>query len=185
MLKAPFTCGAITIGIFWLLLTSSRVHAQTPVYQIDDDATILAAARAIIAEDPDCALITTDESGQPRVRTVTASTPDEDMIIWIATRPDTRKVQQIKQSERVSLYFNLDAKSAYVSVMGRATLHDDLATKELIKIYEVAARNAFWPQYPDDYLLIKIVPEWIEVMGFGISGNPQTWRPQGVSFPPD
>ena len=170
------------VAILCVALCAFSTFAESAVYQVDDDTTILTAARAIIAADPDCALITIDESGQPRVRTVTASKPDEDMTIWIATRPDTRKVQQIRHNDRVSLYFNIDEESAYVSVMGRATLHDDLATKNLIKIYSRAARNAFWPLYPDDYLLIKVEPDWIEVLGYGVSAHPQTWRPQGVSL---
>ena len=144
------------------------------------ESVILSAARAIIAEDPNCALITLDSELQPRVRTVTASPPEDDLTIWIATRPSTRKVRQIRQHEKVTLYFNDDVKGSYVSIMGRATLHDDLETKRAKIFHDEGDFRAFWPNYPDDYLLIKVVPIWIEVLGHGIEADLDTWRPQGV-----
>lgn len=154
--------------------------AGDELYLAEDESKILSAARAIIAEDSNCALITIDAEGRPRARTVKASAPDEDMTIWIATRPSTRKVKQIQQNDKVTLYFNDDAKSSYVSVMGRATLHDDLATKEAKSFFDKSSLKKFWPNYPDNYVLIKVVPTWIEVMGHGVEGHPETWRPQAV-----
>lgn len=169
--------------IIFSLLSSfgCSASAQTrEIYRAAETSAILDAARAIIAQDPDCALITIDGSGQPRVRTVTASPPEDDMTIWIATRPATRKVKQIEQHAKVSLYFNDDAQGSYVSVMGTAKLHNDLATKEAKDFYARSVRDAFWPNYPDDYLLIEVTPQWIEVIGHGIAAHPQTWRPQGI-----
>ena len=173
-----FDIKIITIGL--AVFSANAVDGE--LYRETDEATILAAARAIIAEDPNCALITIDGKGQPRVRTVRASTPEEDMTIWIATRPSTRKVKQIRTNNRVTLYFNDDEKSSYVSVMGRATLHDDLQTKEKENFFEEVALKRLWPKYPEGYLLIKVTPIWIEVMGHGIEGHPETWRPQAVVF---
>lgn len=150
------------------------------LYREASEVIILEAAREIIAEDPYCALITIDEGGHPRVRTVRGSAPNEGMTIWIATRPSTRKVNQILANNKVTLYFNNDETSSYVSLMGRATLHDDLETKEKENFFEEEDLKRFWPQYPKDYLLIKVIPFWIEVMGHGIKGHPETWRPQAV-----
>ncbi len=173
--------GRITFGLTAISLVVLTVNAgDEELYKADDETTILAAARAIIGDDPNCALITIDPEGQPRVRTVRASTPEEDMTIWIATRPSTRKVKQIQQNDKVALYFNDDAKSSYVSVMGRATLHDDLDTKEKKNFFDEDSLERFWPHFPDNYLLIRVEPIWIEVMGHGIEGHPETWRPQAV-----
>lgn len=152
------------------------------LYRIDDERTILAAARAIIASDSVAALVTIDADGQPRVRSVNTSAPEEDMTIWIATRPDTRKVEQIRLNPNVALYYNDDAALSYVSIMGTATLHTDLETKEAKNFLEESVLRNFWPDYPRDYLLIQVTPTWIEVTGHGISAHPQTWRPQAVEL---
>lgn len=181
------------VAIYWISIPAHAVQGGHPVpttaagfaadselYRVDDESILLSAARAIIADDPDCALVTIDRNGQPRVRTVTASSPEDDMTIWIATRPGTRKVHQIQQNEKVALYFNDDAKLSYVSVMGRATLHDDSATKEAKTFYDKARLETFFPDYPDNYVLIKVEPIWIEVLGHGVLDHPETWRPQAV-----
>lgn len=166
--------------VIFLLVLPVAHCADSELYQADEEGVILAAARSIIASDPDCALITLDENARPRVRTVTASAPDENMVIWVATRPDTRKVRQISQNGKVALYFDDDEAASYVSIMGTATLHDDQATKVAKNFYDPARLKMFWPDFPDDYLLIRIEPDWIEVMGHGIQGHPRTWRPQAV-----
>ncbi len=152
------------------------------LYRIDDEQSILRAARAIIAADSVAALVTIDADGQPRVRSVNASTPEQDMTIWIATRPDTRKVEQIRRNPNVALYYNDDEALSYVSIMGIATLHDDLATKDAKNFFDDSVLRALWPDYPRDYLLIRVTPRWIEVIGHGISAHPQTWRPQAVEI---
>lgn len=154
--------------------------AQDELYRVDDEAKILSAARAIIADDPNCALITLDADGQPRARTVRTSTPEDDMTIWIATRPATRKVQQIRENDKVTLFFDDDARLSYVSVMGRATLHEDLATKKAKSFFDEAELELFFPDYPEDYLLIRVEPIWIEVLGHGVEPHPELWRPQAV-----
>lgn len=45
-----------------------------------------------------------DAARQPRARTVRASPPDEEMMISIATRPSSRKVDQIRGHDRVTLF---------------------------------------------------------------------------------
>jgi general stress protein 26 len=173
----------------WMLVTVAlacniavTAVAKEELNYAKDEATLLQAARAIIAKDPDCALITLDDNGQPRSRTVTASQPDKDMTIWIATKHSTRKVKQIMMNPRVTLYFNDDPSYSYVSIMGRATLHDDLSTKIEKNFYGDAKLKALWPEFPDDYLLIKVEPEWIEVTGHGVASRGDDWRPQASVF---
>jgi general stress protein 26 len=150
-------------------------------YRTSDQRAILDAARAIITDDRNAGFVTIDEYGRPRVRTVYTSEPDENMVIWVATRPSTRKVEQIRQNSAVSLYYSDDAALSYVSVMGTATLHDDAAaTIQAKTFFEEARLRKFWPEYPKDFLLIRIQPQWIEVTGRGIEAHPDTWRPQAV-----
>ena len=98
----------VAFVLAWALMLASldARGAEDELYIASPAAVILGAAREIIRADPDGALITIDAEGQPRARTVTTRPPDADMTIWIATRPDTRKVAQIRNNARVTLYFN-------------------------------------------------------------------------------
>jgi general stress protein 26 len=141
---------------------------------------LITAALSIIAKDPFPALISIDAQGIPRVRTVELRPLEDDLEFWLATKPNTRKVTQIRRNPEVSLYFSVDAEGSYVSVMGTAVLHEDDATKAAMSWRAEAARSALWPDFPDDYLLIEIKPAWIEVIGAGVAAHIADWRPQAI-----
>lgn len=145
------------------------------------DADLADAARTVMALDSTPTLITIDASGQPRARTVQASNPDADFTLWIATKPNTRKVTQLRANDRVTLHYAKDADGVYVSVMGRATLHDDPETLRDHSFHSESDLAAFWPDYPDDYLLIRIAAERVEVLGGGAAPDAVTWAPQGFA----
>ncbi len=140
------------------------------------------AIRAIVNKDPTGALVTMDAGGQPRVRSVDVRPLDDELIFWVATKPNTRKVAQIEAHPQVTLYFDVDAEGSYVSVMGHARLLDDAETVQRISWRAAEARAAFWPKFPQDYLLIEITPEWIEVIGEGVSADAETWRPAALKL---
>jgi general stress protein 26 len=152
------------------------------LYRSDDRETILAAARKIIEDDPNCAFITVGLEGQPRVRTITASPPADDMTVWLATRPSTRKVEQIKKNPKVTLYFNNDGKNSYLSIMGIATLHPTLESRSVESWFTEPIFQGFWPNYPENFLLIEVKPVWLEVTGEGVAMEPKAWRPQAAEF---
>ena len=164
---------------------SGGLAAPGGLYRVDDEATILAAARAIIAEDPVAALITLDAHGVPRVRSVGVSTPGDDLTMWMGTRPTSRKVAQIRANPTATLYFNDDdldgnfESACYASFMGTASVHVDEATLALHGPDE-ATRRAFWPDFPRDYAAIRFQPRWLEVAGRGIAASAESWQPQAV-----
>ena len=104
------------------------------------------------------------------------------MTIWVATKPNTRKVTQLRGNPNVTLYFSNDAAFSYVSIMGTATLHEDQATITAKNFYPPDQLRLHWPDYPQDFVLIKIAPKWVEVEGHGIKGHANTWQPQGVAL---
>lgn len=174
----------LTILLPLPLTACSEEEASSEPAQVErsfeEHKALVLAARGIIAEDPFAALITVDADGQPRARTVNVRPPDSDMVMWIATKPNTRKVQQIRANPNVTLYFSNDLKSAYVTVMGTAVLHDDLETMEATSWYPDNQLRTFWPEFPKDYLLIEVRAKWFEVLGHGIEADTETWRPQAV-----
>ncbi len=147
-------------------------------YTSDEHGDLLEAARKIIDKDPYPVLVTTDDQGRSRTRMVELRPLEDDWVFWIATNPITRKVAQIESTPEVTLYFARDNQFSYVSVMGRASLHTDLETLKAISWRDEPKLAMFWPEFPDDYMLIRIVPEWIEVTGQGIASHPVDWRPQ-------
>jgi general stress protein 26 len=166
---------------------------QESLYRVDQPEEILKAARLLMESDENVALVTVDANGQPRVRTVRAFLTDVDeadprsaVTVWVMTRNSTRKVEQIRRHREVTLYFNDDPKVSYLTVMGTATIHtnpDHPAIESILarKTLEGYAEY-FWPEYPNDFVMIEIRPKWIEFMGPGISNHPEHWRPQAVEF---
>lgn len=139
------------------------------------------AARDITASANTCSLITLDEEGHPRARMMDPFSPGDDFVVWFGTNPNSRKVQQIKNDPRVTLYYSAIDNSGYVMIAGRAELVNDPTEKEKRWKEEWAA---FYPNRPDDYLLIRVTPAWMEVVSYthGITGDTLTWEPPAVIF---
>ena len=170
-----------TLLLLGLISFASVVRAQESPKPLSRDQ-LINEARAIMSSARYCALITLDSAGRPQARTVDPFPPDENMIVWVATNPLTRKVGEIRRNRRVTLYyFDRDAQ-AYVTISGIARLIND--PKEKAKRW----KDEWKPFYPDrgkSYLLIEVTAVTLEVVNVskGMVGDPKTWRPASVSFP--
>lgn len=160
-----------------LLFTTLSLRAE-PVSQDDQ---VLLAARQVVMATAFPTLITVDAIGQPKARTVDAFAPDADWVVWVATRPNTRKVAEIRKTPRVTLHYFSETLKSYVSLMGEATLVSDLATKRALRRDQDSAK--LYPNFPDDYQLIRIQPTHLEGILPGFRGDPSTWAPVGIDFP--
>jgi len=142
---------------------------------------LIKAAEEIMTAAGTCALITLDEQGIPRVRAMDPFDPENDLIVWFGTNPRSRKVDQIRKDPRVTLYYLDPDESGYVMIHGIAELVDDQTEKEKRWKEEW---NAFYPERSTDYLLIKVSPQWLEVISttHGISNDPVTWQPPIYRF---
>lgn len=152
---------------------------------------ILLAARALMEADENMALVTVDADGQPRARTVRAfpsavdpADPKSRMTVWVMTREAMRKVEQIKAHPQVTLFFNDDARNSYLTIMGSATVHTDPSDPRVKPFLGQGYEEFFWPEFPKGFVMIEVLPRWIEFMGLGISNHREHWRPQAVTFPP-
>ncbi|MGA1108082.1 MAG: pyridoxamine 5'-phosphate oxidase family protein [Pseudomonadales bacterium] len=142
--------------------------------------SLLSEMRQVMKDAGYPALITVDEQGQPRARTVDAFAPDASMTIWVATRPNTRKVAQIQSNSAVTLYYFDASSRSYVTLMGEAELIDDEATKKDKRRDRDGDR--LYPDFPNDYLLIKIKPSYVEALIPSYRGDPHTWAPIRVDL---
>jgi len=151
--------------------------------EVTDSSNIklMTVAREIMTAAGTCALITLDEEGRPRVRAMDPFPPESDFTVWFGTNPKSRKVAQIKKNPKVTLYYLDDDASGYVMIHGTAQLVDDQKEKE--KHWKVAWED-FYPNKQESYLLIKVTPEWMEVISIsrGIDGDPKTWQAPVVIF---
>ena len=162
-----------------VLLVGSAITAQSPQTLTRDQ--LIAAARTIMTTSRYCALITLDSSGRPQARTLDPFPPDDNMVVWLATNPRTRKVAEIRHNPRVTLYYFDREEQAYVTISGIARLVND--PKEKAKRWKDEWKD-FYPDRDKDYLLIAVRPERLEMVNVkkGIVGDPTTWKPPSVNF---
>ena len=165
------------------LSTAGRGQAQAPP-QSSDRAKVVAAARDVMRKAGYCGLITVGEDGHPQARVVDPLPPEEDLTVWIATNPATRKVGQIRKDGRVTLFYFDRGGPSYVTLLGRADLVRD--PQEKAKHW----KEAWTPFYKDtfrgdDFVLIRVRPSRLEVVSdtHGLPGDSRTWRPVTLEFP--
>lgn len=167
-----------------LLLISQNSLGQNQEQSDSLRTKLTNAAKEIIASAGTCALITLDENGLPNARTMDPFLPESDFTVWFGTNPKSRKVKQIENNSNVTLYYLDKNTTGYVVLHGKAQLIDDLSEKEK---HWKTEWEAFYPNKTNDYLLIKVVPKWMEVLSIsdGILGNPTTWEVSVVEFDSD
>jgi general stress protein 26 len=146
-----------------------------------DRARILEVARQIMTAARFCTLSTIGELGEPQARVVDPLEPDAAFTVYLATNPRSRKVAEIRKDPRVTLLYFDTARSAYVTLVGRAT--------EVVDAEKSVHRKKDWDEFfpasrPGAYALYRIVPSRLEVVSArdGLSGDPATWRPEIVDF---
>lgn len=142
----------------------------------------LSIAREIINKAGFATLVTLDESGAPQARIMDPLPPSEDFVVWMATNPKSRKVDQIRADPRVVLTYFVPSDPSHVTLHGRARLVDDEAEKAL------RWKKEWQPHYPDrgqSLLLIEVRPTRLEIISVprGLTGDPETWMPDRVDFP--
>src|SRR5262252_9280966 len=168
-----------TAMLVCIAAATSSVKAQQPQFSREQ---LISTAREIMTSVRYCALITIGNQGRANARTMDAFAPDENMIVWLATNPQSRKVAEIRRRPRVTLYYFDRENQAYVTLHGVARLVNDRSEK---------ARHwkddwkTFYPDRDQSYLLIEVRPIKLEVVNVkaGVVGTGQNWDPPTVSFP--
>lgn len=165
---------------FFILIFSgssfSQVSKKDSVY-----TNVIAAARDIISSVRFCGLVTTDDNGQPEVRTMDPFQPDKNFIVWLGTNPKSRKVNEIKNNPDVVLYYSDPAGNGYVVIHGNAELINDKKDKAN---HWKEEWNRFYPDKNESFLLIKVIPKKLDVISYKkkIFGDPKTWRAESIDF---
>jgi general stress protein 26 len=173
------TASCAIFALFLLLPFMGFTQNRVPLDSLHQKLTN--AAKEIMTSAKTCALITIDQEGNPRVRTMDHFAPEIDFTVWFGTNPKSRKVYQIKQNPSVTLYYLANDGSGYVTIHGEAEIVNNQEEKE--KRWKVAW-EAFYPNKSEDFALIKVTPHWMEVVSYahGVVGDPITWEPPRVIF---
>jgi len=138
-------------------------------------------AKEIMIGSGNCALITLDREGRPRARTMDPFIPEDDLTVWFGTNPKSRKVDQIKNDPRVTLYYFDQSAVGYVMIQGTAEL---INNKEAKRKYWKEHWTAFYPDSDENYLLIKVNPNLLELVSYkhGIEGDSIYWTPPVIDL---
>ena len=169
------------LTLLLLLLMSLKSFGQNTKQNDSIRTQLTSVARTIITNAGICTLITLNEDGLPMARAMDPFLPESDFTVWFGTNPKSRKVKQIKNNPIVTLYYLDKDASGYVVIHGRAELVNEPSEKEK---HWKTEWQAFYPNKTEDYLLIKVVPNWMEVLSttHGITGDPKTWEVPVVVF---
>lgn len=167
-------CAALSCLLFTAIVSGQKKFSRDE---------LVSSARETMVSARYCALITTDRTGGTHARTMDAFAPEEDMSVWLATNPHSRKVAEIRRHPRVTLYYFDREAQAYVTLYGTARLVNDRSEKA--KRWKEDWK-AFYPDRDKDYLLIKVTPRRLEVVNVkkNIVSDAPTWQPPSVTFPP-
>jgi general stress protein 26 len=127
--------------------------------------TTLAAARSVIEREPFAMLVTHGASAWPHARLVQPLCDAATLDIWIGTRADLRKVQDIAHNPHVTVAFQSAQQYASLAISGFAEICRE---PELRQRYWLDSWAMFFPAGPrqPDYVLLHVVPLRIEVMHF-------------------
>jgi general stress protein 26 len=170
-----------TLYLAILLLWPAGILAQDSQSPNDNRDILIKAAREIMTATRYCALITLDETGHPQARIMDPFTPEDDMIVWFGTNANSRKVREIKNDSRATLYYEAPDGVGYVVMKGHAYLVDD-ADKKLK--YWKKEWDSFYSDKESRYILIQVIPDKLEIVDYrhGLTGESKTWAVPYVDF---
>ena len=167
--------------IFFAFSLINSISAQQIKNSTHSSITLIKAAKEIMTSTGTCALITQDKQGVSNVRTMDPFPPEKDFTIWFGTNPKSRKVKQIKNNNKVTLYYRDKDESGYVTIYGKAELINDQKLKN--KFWKDTWKS-FYPNKKESYLLLKVTPIRIEIVSppRNIIGSAETWEPPTLLF---
>lgn len=153
----------------------------------DSPERLIEVARATVAEVKNCWLITNGLNGCPTPRVVAPipGVPGErDWTMWILTSSGSRKIEEIKHDDRVTLGYQYDPDSAYVALLGRAAIIDDRA--EISRRWKQSWNGVFATGANDlDAVFLKVDIDRMELFSVVRKVTPQPFSKKSASLKRD
>jgi general stress protein 26 len=170
-----------TFYLIVILQLPLMVFAQDKMGTQFNRDTLITTARTMMETSRYCALITLDTTGHPDVRTMDPFSPDDNMVVWLGTNLNSRKVKQITNDSRVTLYYQAKNEVGYALIKGLAYIIDDSVKKQT---YWKKEWSRFYSESKSNYILIKVIPDKLEIIDYqhGIFGDSKTLAVPFVEF---
>lgn len=135
---------------------------------------LLAAARETMRKARYCWAVTTSENGGANARPMgrIPGRPGEDeWTVWFLTSGDSRKAAEIRRDPRITITYQLDSDSAYVTLVGNAAL---VADRSEIRNRWDQRWNVYVPSGANDpnAVFIRIEVDRIELWVLGVTPEP-------------
>ncbi|MEO8499625.1 MAG: pyridoxamine 5'-phosphate oxidase family protein [Vicinamibacteria bacterium] len=169
-----------SLGVAALILCLAAPARSQTAADVHRDR-VLSVARQIMIAARYCTLITIGADGQPQARVVDPLGPDETFNVYVATNPLSRKVGEMGKDPRVTLLYFDTARSAYVTLIGRAVA---TSAEEKKAHHKKVWQPFFSLDRPESYALYRVTASRLEVVSArdGLSGDPSTWRPEIIEL---
>ena len=135
---------------------------------------LLDVARTLIRTTEYCFFITEGGDRHPNARIMQPYEPEKDFTIYFGASPRSRKVREVRKQSNVTLAFYNQQETAYLTLLGTSSIVEDVATR---RKYWRSNWNDLFPGGPesDDYVLIKFVPDKLEMMNYAHQAMPQPY----------
>lgn len=123
---------------------------------------LLLVARETIAKVRFCFAITVTDDGEANARVVEPGGLRDDWTVRFMTLRSSRKVKEAERSGRLTLAYQYDPEAAYVTLVGRPRIIDDVEVKRAVWRDDA---YRWYPKGPGDpnVVLVELATERIEL----------------------
>ena len=165
---------------FFILFVSCKHTSKHKIFRqdfTDNEKNILNVSRNIIEKSYFATFISINSNRFAKARTIEPISPYNEFIIYFATKPNTRKVEEITKNPKATIHYFDKSQLGYVSMYGKAIV---LRNNNLIKKHWNTAWNKYYPD--NKFVLIKFIPYFLEMVSIQkkLTGNPKNWLPEKV-----
>jgi general stress protein 26 len=169
------------LSLFLILTYPIAIFAQDDQKAGYNRDSLLQGAREMISDIRFCALISLDEKGHPQARTMDPFLPDANMVVWFGTNINSRKIQEIKNNSKATLYYQAENGRGYVVLKGDAYWEND---PQLKLKYWKPEWEVFYSESRENYTLIRFVPFHLEIVDYkhNIVGDSATWEVPNIEL---
>lgn len=172
----------IIVFTLFILISCNSESSINDKFRVDftsEEKNIISLSKEMVSNCYYGTLITIDSKGQPKARVMEPFSPDENMEIWLATNPKSRKVNEIKNNSKATVHYFDKNNMGYVSFYGNAYIVNDEKVKSTKwkKGWE-----RFYKNQKEDYMLIHFIPQSLELISIskGFTGDKKNWKPHQV-----
>lgn len=124
---------------------------------------VLAVVKNTLQSAEFCFLIDVNTEGRANARLMEPFPPEDDLTLWFGTHPKSRKIEELKRDNHLTVAYQFPDELAYITLFGTGEIvRDEILRRQ----YWREGWESFFPGGPggDHYVLIRFVPARIEIV---------------------